>query len=82
MAFSNLNKSTMNNTFSDVSLAADVEDTISAISWSPAANHLAAASWDGKLRVYDIAVNGTANMIAMFTTSGPLFSCDWAKVSL
>lgn len=66
----------------DVSLPADAEDTISSVSWSPAANHLAAASWDGKVRVYDVAPSGIANGVAMLKADGPLLSCDFAKVSL
>ncbi|KAI1082210.1 WD40 repeat-like protein [Whalleya microplaca] len=62
----------------DISLPADAEDTISSISWSPVANNLAVASWDGKVRVYDI-VNGAARGVAMLQAAGPLFSCHWAK---
>ncbi|KAI1841340.1 hypothetical protein JX265_007898 [Neoarthrinium moseri] len=63
----------------DVTLPADAEDTISSVSWSHTANHLAAASWDGKVRVYDVASNGTARPATMLTADGPLMSCDWAK---
>ncbi|ORY69689.1 WD repeat domain-containing protein [Pseudomassariella vexata] len=63
----------------DLALPADAEDTISAVSWSPAANHLAAASWDGKMRVYDVAADGTGRGVAMLTAGGPVLSCDWAK---
>ncbi|OTA60270.1 WD40 repeat-like protein [Hypoxylon sp. EC38] len=64
----------------DVSLPADAEDTISSVSWSPVANHLAAASWDGKVRVYDVnANNGAARGAAGLAAEGPVFDCDWAK---
>lgn len=66
----------------DVTLPADAEDTISSVSWSPVSNHLAAASWDGKVRIYDVASNGSAaNGVALLRTDGPVFDCDWAKVS-
>lgn len=65
----------------DVALPSDADDTISSVSWSPVTNHLAAASWDGVVRVYDVAQNGTARGIAMLKADGPLLSCDWAKVS-
>lgn len=66
----------------DVSLPADATDTISAVSWSPVANHLAASSWDGKVRIYDVdASTGAARPAALITTDGPLLDCDWAKVS-
>jgi WD40 repeat protein len=64
----------------DVTLTSDIEDTISALSWSPAANHLAAASWDGKVRIFEVAANGTSKGVAMLTADGPLLSCDWSKV--
>lgn len=66
----------------DASLPADAEDTISSVAWSPVANHLAAASWDGKVRVYDVnANNGAARGAAGLAAEGPVLDCDWAKVS-
>ncbi|KAK6079993.1 poly + rna export protein [Seiridium cupressi] len=79
MAFSSLARPMTSTRAPDATLPADAEDTISAVSWSPAANHLAAASWDGKVRVYDVASSGSANGVAMLTAGGPLLSCDWAK---
>ncbi|KAI0023191.1 WD repeat domain-containing protein [Xylariomycetidae sp. FL0641] len=55
------------------------EDTISSVSWSPVANHLAAGSWDGKVRIYDIANNGSAPVVAALSAGGPVLDCDWAK---
>ncbi|KAF3059417.1 Poly(A)+ RNA export protein [Daldinia childiae] len=67
----------------DVSLPDDAQDTISSVSWSPVSNHLAAASWDGKIRVYDVnANNRTANGTAMFNAVGPVLGCDWAKAGV
>ncbi|RYP60082.1 hypothetical protein DL770_010064 [Monosporascus sp. CRB-9-2] len=63
----------------DIALPADAEDTISSVSWSPVSNHLAAASWDGKVRVYDVARNEPAVGVAMLRADGPVFDCDWAK---
>ncbi|KAK8058538.1 hypothetical protein PG994_008986 [Apiospora phragmitis] len=63
----------------DTVLPADAEDTISSVSWSPAANHLAAASWDGKVRIYDVAPGPSARAAAMLSTDNPVLSCDWAK---
>jgi mRNA export factor len=81
MSFSNIARPTMTASSPDVALPADAEDTISCVSWSPTANHLAAASWDKKVRIYDVAPNGSANGIAMLKADGPILSCDWAKVS-
>ncbi|RYP50245.1 hypothetical protein DL768_004182 [Monosporascus sp. mg162] len=66
----------------DIALPADAEDTISSVSWSPVSNHLAAASWDGKVRVYDVARNGSAVGVAMLRADGPVFDCDWAKATV
>ncbi|KAI0180855.1 WD40 repeat-like protein [Hypoxylon sp. FL1284] len=64
---------------SDINLPEDAQDTISSVSWSPAAEHLAAASWDWKLRVYDVgAKTGAARGLAALAADGPLFDCAWA----
>ncbi|KAK8855312.1 WD40-repeat-containing domain protein [Apiospora arundinis] len=63
----------------DTVLPADAADTISSVSWSPAANHLAAASWDGKVRIYDVASGPSARAAAMLSVDSPVLSCDWAK---
>ncbi|KAK6834842.1 WD40 repeat-like protein [Apiospora arundinis] len=63
----------------DTVLPADAADTISSVSWSPAANHLAAASWDGKVRIYDVASGPSAHAAAMLSVDSPVLSCDWAK---
>jgi WD40 repeat protein len=65
----------------DVMLPSDSTDTISSMSWSPAASHLAAASWDGRVRVYDIAANGTGTGLCAITVAAPILSCDWGLVS-
>ncbi|KAI1337858.1 WD repeat domain-containing protein [Xylariaceae sp. FL0016] len=63
----------------DVAAPSDGEDTVSSLSWSPAANHLAAASWDGAVRIYDVASNGSAIAAAKLLAEGPVLDCDWAK---
>ncbi|KAI1374617.1 WD40 repeat-like protein [Hypoxylon crocopeplum] len=80
-----LSSSSLGSLARDVSLPADAQDTISSVSWSPVANHLAAASWDGKVRVYDVGNpnnnnNGiAARGVALLAADGPLLDCDWAK---
>ncbi|KAI0844932.1 WD40 repeat-like protein [Daldinia vernicosa] len=64
----------------DVSLPDDAQDTISSVSWSPVANYLAAASWDSKIRIYDVNTNSrTAKGTVVFNAAGPVLGCDWAK---
>ena len=65
----------------DREVPADATDTISCVRWSPASNHLAAASWDGKLRVYDVAADLSAKGVAAITTGAPVLTCDWTQVS-
>ncbi|KAK1769339.1 WD40-repeat-containing domain protein [Phialemonium atrogriseum] len=71
--------STTGSIANDVELPVDATDTITSIRWSPVANHLAAASWDGKVRIYDVTNDGKAQGVAMINAEGPAFSCDWSK---
>ncbi|KAI0526624.1 WD40-repeat-containing domain protein [Xylaria bambusicola] len=64
---------------SDIALPSDGEDTIQCLSWSPSTNHLAAASWDGKVRIYDVASTHSVRGVATLAAEAPVFSCDWAK---
>jgi len=73
--------STPGSTAKDVALPTDDCDTISAIRWSPVSDHLAAASWDGKTRVYEVAKDGSGRGVATLNAEGPVLSCDWSKVS-
>ncbi|KAI0480990.1 WD40-repeat-containing domain protein [Xylariaceae sp. FL0804] len=66
-------------TANDVVVAGNLEDTISAVSWSPLANHIAAAAWDGKVHIYDIARDGSAQAATTLSAEGPVFDCDWAQ---
>ncbi|KAI1212175.1 WD repeat domain-containing protein [Annulohypoxylon truncatum] len=63
----------------EVTLPSDAEDTISSVSWSPTSHHLAAASWDGNVRVYNVSPTGVARGVALLAAGGPILDCDWAK---
>ncbi|KAI1094751.1 WD40 repeat-like protein [Rostrohypoxylon terebratum] len=63
----------------EVAVPADALDTISSVSWSPASDHLAAASWDGNVRIYNVTTTGVATGVAMLAVNSPIFDCDWAK---
>ncbi len=65
----------------DVIFPADATDTISAIRWSPTASYLAAASWDGKVRIYNVANSSAISAVSLLTAQGPVLSCDFNKVS-
>lgn len=71
----------MGSQVSDITLPSDGEDTIASLSWSPVRDHLAAASWDGKVRIYDVSSTGHAQRVSTLLAEQPALSCDWAKVS-
>lgn len=64
----------------DVTLTAPPEDSISDISFSPQSDHLAVASWDKKVRIYEISQAGTSEGKALFEHELPVLSCHWSKV--
>ena len=64
----------------DVQLSSPPEDSISDLSWSKGANLLAVASWDKKLRIYDVSENASGVGKAMIDFEGPVLSCDWSEV--
>lgn len=64
----------------DIALSTPPEDSISAIRWSPGSNHLAVASWDSKVRIYEVSGSGSSEGKAIFNGDGPMLSCDWSKV--
>ena len=65
----------------DFTLATPPEDGISHIKFSSQTEHLAVASWDKKVRIYEIAANGSSEGKAMFEHEGPVLGCCWSKVS-
>ena len=81
-AASNANTTNSNGDISkDFTLTAPPEDGISDIKFSSQSEHLAVASWDKKVRIYEIAANGSSEGKAMFEHEGPVLGCCWSKVS-
>ncbi|KAK4175966.1 putative poly(A)+ RNA export protein [Triangularia setosa] len=72
---------------SDIAFPKGPEDSVNALRWSPKSNHLAAASWDGKVYVYD-ATNvaaGTASARGVAALDGgqaPFFDCDFNQIEI
>jgi mRNA export factor len=64
----------------DVTLTSPPEDSISELSWSSKANFLAVASWDGKVRVYDVTQDSAGEGKALINFDGAALSCAWSKV--
>src|SRR5690606_18030540 len=66
---------------SDVELTSPPEDSISDLSFSTASDHLAVASWDKKVRIYEISPQGQSQGKAIYEHEGPVLSVHWSKVS-
>ncbi len=64
----------------DVAVTNPPEDGISNIAFSPQSDHLAVASWDKKVRIYEINAQGGSEGKAVFDHEGPVLDCCWSKV--
>ena len=62
----------------EITLSNSPSDSISEISWSPVANHLAVSSWDQAVRIYDISHLPTGERKAVFEFPSPVLSCVWS----
>jgi len=67
----------------DVALSNPPEDSISDIAFSQAQNQandfLAVASWDNKVRLYEIAQTGESQGRLAYNHNGPVFNVDFSK---
>lgn len=64
----------------DVELTAPPEDSVSDLSFSSQSEHLAVASWDSKVRIYEISETGQSMGKALYEHQGPVLSVHWSKV--
>jgi WD40 repeat protein len=64
----------------DIKLASPPEDSTSALSWSPKNNYLAVASWDSKVRIYDVTAGDTGQGLTLIDLKGPALTCAWSPV--
>jgi mRNA export factor len=65
----------------DVTVKSPPEDSISDLAFSSQSDHMAVASWDNKVRIYEVGANGEAEGKASMDAEGPVLSCHWSKVS-
>ncbi|PQE13277.1 hypothetical protein CJF32_00010614 [Rutstroemia sp. NJR-2017a WRK4] len=63
----------------DIALNNPPEDSISDLAFSPVSEHLAVASWDKKVRIYEISATGQSEGRAMMDFEAPVLSCHWSK---
>ncbi|TVY42723.1 Nucleoporin [Lachnellula subtilissima] len=73
------NNVTTNDLSKDATLSMPPDDSISFLSWSPAANFLAVGSWDCRVRIYDVRTDQTGTGVAAIDFEGPVLACDWSK---
>ena len=66
----------------DVTLTSPPEDSISDLAFSSVHDHLAVASWDKKVRVYEINEQGMSEGKAIFEHQAPVLSCCWSPVCI
>lgn len=63
----------------DVALNSPPEDSISALRFSPTADFLAVASWDKKVRIYQVGNDGSSEGKAAIDFDGPALACAWSE---
>ena len=81
--FSTAQSSASSTTTGDISKDVEVqqppEDSISSLTFSPAAELLAVSSWDKKVRIYEVQGNGQTIGKAMYEHDGPVLCTSWNK---
>lgn len=65
----------------DVALNSPPDDSVSDLAFSPVSEHLAVASWDKKVRIYEINDQGQSEGKAFFEHEAPVLNCCWSPVS-
>jgi len=65
----------------DIALSAQPEDTVSDLSFSPTGDFLAVASWDKKVRIYEVNEQGRSEGKAAIDFEAPALACAWSEVS-
>ena len=64
----------------DVALVSPPDDSISDLAFSPTGAFLAVASWDKKMRIYQVTDQGTSEGKAQVDFDGPVLGCAWSSV--
>jgi WD40 repeat protein len=72
---------TLGDLSTSIALNSPPEDSVSDISFSTRSDHLAVASWDKKVRIYEINASGGSEGKALFEHEAPVLSCHWSPVS-
>ena len=72
--------STLGDLSKDIALNQPPEDSVSDLAFSPMSDHLAVASWDKKVRIYEINDQGQSQGKAMIDFEAPVLNCCWSLV--
>ncbi|TIA20789.1 WD40 repeat-like protein [Aureobasidium pullulans] len=78
-AASNAATATQGSITNDIPINNPPEDSIQDLSWSPQSNHLSVASWDNKVRIYEINGEGQSAGKALIDLGAPALSTCWSK---
>ncbi|KAK5949036.1 RNA export factor gle2 [Knufia fluminis] len=62
----------------DIALCAQPDDTVSDLSFSPTGDFLAVASWDKKVRIYEVNEQGRSEGKAAIDFEAPALACAWS----
>ncbi|CDK24643.1 unnamed protein product [Kuraishia capsulata CBS 1993] len=62
----------------DITVPNPPEDSVSDFSFSPVADFLTVASWDKKVRIYEVTATGAVEGRAMYEHEGPVLSTRWS----
>ncbi|KAK9451560.1 WD40-repeat-containing domain protein [Limtongia smithiae] len=62
----------------DKEIAQSPEDSVSDICFSPQADYLAAASWDHRVRIYEVSKSGDSEGKALYEHQAPALSVHWS----
>ena len=65
----------------DIALTSPPEDSVAGLSFSPTADFLAVASWDKKVRIYQVTEQGHSEGKAVMDFDAPVLGCAWSAVS-
>jgi mRNA export factor len=64
----------------DVQLTSPPDDSISELAFSPTADFLSVASWDNKVRIYQVNDQGQSEGKAAMDFQAPVLTCAWSLV--
>lgn len=77
-ASSNTSQGTEQELANDIVLSNPPEDSISELSFSPQADVLSVASWDNKVRIYEVLATGQTEPRCMVQHDAPVLSTCWS----